>query len=365
MRSPFPAFVHPVLLVTACSLGEIGFTETSSTVGDDGMESTGDDDDDDDDDGPAGDDTHGGTTSPSGDDDSSDTTASSTDASDEDDTGEPEEPPPGTVYLERDYEVENPDEVYCDDVGELHYVPGGGFDGSNAWEMRLFGDTINEDHCGWPTQYLPSLADGGTRTLFIGHLLYVSSGMVERMEHDNVGGKMIDALMLHQSIDPGTARQTSIWSNRVHEGGVDPQYADTAAEGVLPTLVKGGAGSMFVRQVGAQTFDLRDYADQWIWTLYLFDADERYSKLWIATQDGVFTGAYDEPVMYRRADDPADWIHQYDEIEDPYVYDGDGWQDPGLVWGYWDNLLGKPLTDDDFVRLDHLVVSSGWIPSPL
>jgi hypothetical protein len=170
--------------------------------------------------------------------------------------------------------------------------------------------------------------------------------------------------MLFDAIDPGTARQTSIWSYRLPDGGVDPQFGDTAAEGVLPTLVKGGAGDMFVRQVGAQTFDLRDYADQWIWTLYAFDADERYSALWIATQDGVFSGAYDEPVMYRRADDPADWMHQYGN-EDPYVYDNDGWQDPGLVWGYWDNLLGTPLSDDDFVRLDHLVVSSGWIPSPL
>lgn len=355
----------PVLAVAACSLGELGFTETSSTLGDDTEASSGRDSSDGATTGSsAADGPSDGTTSASGDDDAADTTAPPADGSDDDATEDTATPEPGTIYLERDYEIEDPDEVYCDEVGELTYVPGGGFDGSNAWQMRLFGDVANEDHCGWPTQYLPPLEDGGTRSLFIGHMLWVSSGMVERMEQDHVGGKMIDALMLFDEIDPGTARQTSIWSYRLPDGGVDPQYGDTAATGVLPTLVKGGAGDMFVRQVGEHVFDLRDYTDQWIWTLYVFDADQRYSALWIATQDGVFTGAYDEPVMYRRADDPADWMHQYND-EEPYVYDNFGWEDPGLVWGYWDDLSGKPFTDDDFVRLDHLVVSSGWIESPI
>ena len=66
--------------------------------------------------------------------------------------------------------------------------------------------------------------------------------------------------------------------------------------------------------------------------------------------------------MYRSADDPDDWVHQY-WVEEPYDY-RTGWQTPGLLWGYWDDLEGVPFDEDDYVRLDHLVVASGWIPAP-
>lgn len=351
------------LLITACSLGDLHFPGPAGTIGDTGTtagetadgEATGQASAHETSD-PSDSTSEPGSEGPPG-----DTTAATTN-----DTsgGDPEEPPPGTVYLERDYEEELADEVFCDDVGTLIYVPGGGFAGGNAWQLQLFGDTINEDHCGWTTTLLPALADGGTRTLYIGHLLYVSGGMVDRMELDNVGGKMLDIHMLYQAIEPRESRQTSIWSYRLSDIGVDPEYADTAAAGVLPQLVKGGAGNKFVRQSTPQPFDLRDYTDQWIWTLYEFDADLRTTTMWIATADGVFTGAYDEPLMVRRADDPADWHHLYGD-EEPYVYDTDAWQDPGIIWGYWDDLAGKPFSDADFVRVDHLVISSGWIDSPI
>lgn len=361
-----PARIAPAsslaLLLTACSLGELGITGPAGTIGG-GESSTGEIDEP----GTTGaassgetSDPGGTTVAPGSDGPPGDTTAATSDAS----SGGTDVPDPGTVYLERDYEEELPDEVYCDDVGALTYVPGGGFAGGNAWQLQLFGDTINEDHCGWTTTALPALADGGTRTLYVGHLLYVSSGMAQRMELDHVGGKMLDVHMLYQAIEPRESRQTAIWSYRLSDIGVDPEYADTAAAGVLPTLVKGGAGSKFVRQLTPQAFDLRDYTDQWIWTLYAFDADERYTAMWVATADGVFTGAYEEPLMWRSADDPADWHHLYGD-EEPYVYDSDGWQDPGIIWGYWDDLAGKPFSDDDFVRVDHLVISSGWIPSPI
>ncbi|HWB80309.1 MAG TPA: hypothetical protein VG755_35325 [Nannocystaceae bacterium] len=348
------------LLVTACSLG--GITLPGATSRGDANDTTGEASDSETTDPTSADETSGAqesTTAPGSEGPADDTTAAPGDTS-----GGGEVPPPGTVYLERDYEEELPEEVFCDEIGALTYVPGGGFEGSNAWQMRLFGDAVNEDHCGWPTVLLPSLDEGGTRTLYIGHLLYLSGGMVDRMELDNVGGKMLDVHMLYQEIEPRESRQTSIWSYRMSDIGVDPEFADTAAGGVLPQLVKGGAGSKFVRQSTPQPFDLRDYTDQWIWTLYAFDAELRTTTMWVATADGVFTGAYDQPLMVRQADDPADWHHLYGD-EEPYVYDTDAWQDPGLIWGYWDNLAGKPLDADDFVRLDHLVISSGWIPSPI
>ena len=131
----------------------------------------------------------------------------------------------------------------------------------------------------------------------------------------------------------------------------------------MPRLLKGGAGGNYVRQIGETQFDLQDYPDQWIWLEFEFNADERYTAMWVKTQDGVFNGANCDPIMWRSADNPDDWVHEY-WVEEPYVYVDEGWQTPGLAWGYWDDLEGKPLGEDDFVRVDNLIVSDAWIPPP-
>src|SRR5687767_12521683 len=52
----------------------------------------------------------------------------------------------GTIFVSKDYETENPADVGADSVGEMVYVPGGGFQGSSCWELHLFGDVYDEDH---------------------------------------------------------------------------------------------------------------------------------------------------------------------------------------------------------------------------
>jgi len=269
----------------------------------------------------------------------------------------------GTIYVERDYETEDPEELFVEPVATASYVEGECWDGSNCWQVNPIGTAGNEDHAGWGTATVPPLAEGGTQSMFIGHLLYVSSGMIDTMVNAGVGGKMLDGYMWDQPDGGGPTRQTVLWSfwNPEHPG---PEFVDTAATGVVPRFLKGGAGGNYVRQVGEVQFDLRDYADQWIWTEFEFNAAERYTAMWVKTQDGVFSGVSCEPLMWRSADDPDDWVHEY-WVEEPYEYVADaGWQTPGLAWGYWDDLENTPLDADDFVRVDHLVVSDAWIAPP-
>ena len=268
----------------------------------------------------------------------------------------------GTLYAERDYEVEDPEELFVEPVGYSTYLEGECWDGSNCWQVNPIGTAGNEDHAGWGTAMLPPLAEGGTQTMFVGHLFYVSSGMIDVMVNDGVSGKMLDGSQHDLPDGGGPTRQTVIWSywNPEHPG---PEYVDTAASGVVPRLLKGGAGGNYVRQIGEVQFDLRDYADQWIWLEFEFNAAERYTAMWVKTQDGVFSGANCEPIMRRSADDPQEWVHEY-WVEEPYEYVDEGWATPGLAWGYWDDLENKPLGEDDFVRIDHLVVSDAWITPP-
>jgi hypothetical protein len=270
----------------------------------------------------------------------------------------------GTIYAEHEYETEDPQELFVEPVATSTYLEGECWQGSNCWQVNPNGSNGNEDHAGWNTPMLPPLADGGTQTMFVGHLLYVSSGMIELMAPPHrVGGKMLDAYQHDQPDGFGPTRQTVIWSYANPEE-FDAQFGDTAASGVVPALVKGGAGHNYIRQVGETQFDLQDYPDQWIWLEFEFNAAEGYTAMWVKTQDGVFNGAHCDPVMHRSADDPEQWRHSFDQIEEPYVYVAEGWQTPGLAWGYWDDLDGKPLGEDDFVRVDNLVVSDAWIPPP-
>ena len=270
----------------------------------------------------------------------------------------------GTIYAQYEYETEDPEELFVEPVGTSTYLEGECWQASNCWQVNPLGTNGNEDHAGWNTAMLPPLAEGGTQTMFVGHLLYVSSGMIELMaEPHRVGGKMLDAYQHDQPDGYGPTRQTVIWSYARPEE-FDPQFGDTAASGVVPALVKGGAGHNYIRQVGETQFDLQDYPDQWIWIEFEFNAAEGYTAMWVKTQDGVFNGANCDPIMHRRIDDPDDWAHSFDQIEEPYVYVDEVWQTPGLAWGYWDDLEGKPLGEDDFVRIDDLIVSDAWIPPP-
>jgi hypothetical protein len=268
----------------------------------------------------------------------------------------------GTIYAERDYETEDPEELFIDPVGYATYIVGDCFEGSNCWQVNPIGTMGNEDHAGWGMASLPRLAEGGSQSMFVGHLLYVSSGMIDVMLNHGVAGKMLDGYQWDLPDGGGETRQTVIWS--AWAPGFDEQYADTSAAGLIPRLVKGGAGGNFVRQVSDVQFDLANYSDQWIWFEYEFNAVEGYTAMWVKTEDGVFSGANCEPVMFRSAENPDDW-HFLGWDEEPYEYNTDeGWQTPGLLWGYWDDLEGKPLDAEDFVRVDHLVVSDAWIAPP-
>jgi len=253
----------------------------------------------------------------------------------------------GTIFVSKDYEAEDASDVGADSVGEMVYVPGGGFSGSNCWELHLFGDVYDEDHVGWtPGALIP---EGATQRMYVGHLLYVSQRFVELVSSTDLGGKMLDAYMWPRG---SQSRQVVAFEEQA-------AYGDRVAN----YLVKGGAGHKWGEQSAATAFDFRDYVDQWIWFEYVFDAEERYTALWIKTQDGVFTGAQDAPLMRREADDPADWTgREWDEA--PYEYTSLGWSGPGHLWGYWGQLLGVPFDDTAFIRLDNLIISDGWIAPP-
>lgn len=269
----------------------------------------------------------------------------------------------GTIYVTRDYEIEDAEELFVEPVATSVYLEGECWQGSNCWQVNPISTGGNEDHAGWGTAMLPPLDEGGTQTMFIGHLLYVSSGMIEKFVTHRVGGKMLDGYMWDLPDGGGPTRQTVIWHSWYPENFTD-EFVDTSASGVIPSLRKGGAGGGYVRQRGEVQFDLADYADQWIWLEFEFNAAERYTAMWVKTQDGVFSGANCEPVMFRSAADPADWHFEYWD-EEPYEYVADaGWQTPGLAWGYWDDLEDASLESDDFVRVDHLVVSDSWITAP-
>jgi hypothetical protein len=265
----------------------------------------------------------------------------------------------GTRYAEKFFETQNADDVETSSpVGQLSYVPGGGFGGSNCWQLRLFGDQGNEDNVGWIGTN-SAIPEGDTGTMFVGHLLYVSAGLVAKMATTHVGGKMLDVRMHEQTGDPAT-RQIVGWR---YYDVPDLGYANTGATGVVPVLMRGGAGGTFVRQLGTRQFDLRDYADQWVWFEYEFNANERYTAVWVKTQDGAFTGARNAPLMKREADDPAHWQHQY-WTEAPYDYTARGWVGAYSIWGFWDDLSGVLFTADDWVRLDNLIISNSWIDPP-
>lgn len=253
----------------------------------------------------------------------------------------------GRIFFERHYEVEDASELYLEQpVGHAVFVEGGGFGGSNAWEVHPSGATEPEGSIGWHTL---DLAPGETDVLYIGYMLYVSRGLVARME-EGAAGKMHDARM--HPYDDTEPRQTIQWRAWVDE--------DERPVGVVPALCKGGAGYGFVRQLGPTHFDLRNYADQWIWVEMVLDAGEGRTALWIETADGVFVAEPDSPLMERRADRPSDW-----GAEAPYVYRPDGWAYPGVMWGYWQRLEGIAFGPDDFVRLDDVVISDAWIEPPL
>jgi hypothetical protein len=353
-----------VLLVTACSLPSIPDTsldETSTAVDEESGPGTSGRD--------SGEDgaTSSGTTSPTtsgAHDESDDSSGGVTQSTGEVDTGAECDPDVrGMIYVTRDYETEDPEELFVEPVATSVYLEGECWQGSNCWQVNPISTGGNEDHAGWISAEIPPLAEGGTQTMFIGHMLYVSSGLIDAFVEHRVGGKMIDGYMWDQPDGGGPTRQTVIWHSWYPENFTD-EFVDTSAAGVIPSLRKGGAGGGYVRQRGEVQFDLADYADQWIWLELEFNAAERYTAMWVKTQDGVFSGASCEPVMWRSADDPADWHFEYFE-EDPYEYVEDaGWQTPGLVWGYWDDLENAQLDEDDFVRLDHMVVSDSWIAPP-
>lgn len=280
-----------------------------------------------------------------------------------DGTGADCDPRPGaTLYAERDYEVEDPEDLFVEPVATASYLVGECWQDSNCWQVNPVNSGGDEDHAGWITAELPRLEQGGTASMFVGHLFYASSGILALMEDPGLGGKMLDAYMYSPVDDILPSRQSVIWSYWDH--GLDPSFVDTAAIGIVPRLLKGGAGGNYVRQRGPVQFDLRDYPDQWIWMEYEFNAAERYTALWIKTLDGQFDGAYCNPLMFRSADDPAEWVHA-DAVEEPYFYESDaGWRNAGLLWGYWGSLEQNPLGADDFVRIDHVVVGDGWIPPP-
>lgn len=268
---------------------------------------------------------------------------------------------PGTIYVQREYEVEDPEELFVEPVASATYIEGDCFEGSNCWQINPNGDNGNEDHAGWGTVDLPRLAEGGTRSMFVGHLLYVSSGMIDMMVNEHVGGKMLDVYQHDLPDGGGATRQTVIWGMHIPDNP-GPDWVDTSATGVVPQLFKGGAGGSYVRQLGPVQFDLRNYADQWIWLEVEFNAAERYTALWVKTADGVFDGC--EPLMLRSADNPEDWLYDYGYVEEPYEYVDEAWQTPGLAWGYWDDLENKPWDAEDFVRLDHMIVSDAFIDPP-
>jgi hypothetical protein len=254
----------------------------------------------------------------------------------------------GRIFLERHYETEDVAELYLDlPIGTMRYVAGGGFAGSNAWELHVQGDAENvEGGIGWHSVDFP---EDTTDVMFVGHMLYVSQGMIDRMVEDGAMGKMLDA---HMHPFDNIARQTIQW--RLWPDEEDRPY------GLVPALCAGGAGYGFVRQVGGTMFDLRNYPDQWIWVEMMLDAATGTTTLWIKTADGVFSGEYDAPVITRSAANDDDW----GDTEARYQYYEPGWSYVGLLWGYWQRLEGVTFQPEDFVRLDDLIVSDAWIEPP-
>jgi hypothetical protein len=196
----------------------------------------------------------------------------------------------GTIYAQRDYETEDPEELFVEPTGYSTYLEGECWQNTNCWQVNPVGTNGNEDHAGWGTAMLPPIEEGGTQTMFIGHLFYVSSGMIDVMTNNGVSGKMLDGYQWDQKNGGGPTRQTVIWSywNPEHPGD---EFVDTSASGVVPRLLKGGAGGNYVRQVGPVQFDLADYADQWIWMEFEFNAAERYTAMWVKTPDGACSRA--------------------------------------------------------------------------
>lgn len=264
-----------------------------------------------------------------------------------------------TVFIHKEYETQNWSDVEVRPLGEITYQPGGGYGGSNAWQVRPYGDQGNENNFGWigTSQVIPV---GEAPSMFVGHLLYVSAGLVDKMTRYTTGGKMLDVRM-HESAGDSNTRQVIYWR---YYDVPDSGYPDTGVTGVVPTLMKGGAGGWFVRQLGPRQFDLRNYVNQWVWYEYEFNSTEGYTALWIKTQDGVFTGQRNAPVMKREASNPAHWLDRWGWNEPPYDYSTLGWNGAYSIWGFWDDLSGVPFTSSDFVRLDNLTVSNSWINPP-
>ena len=68
-------------------------------------------------------------------------------------------------------------------------------------------------------------------------------------------------------------------------------------------------------------------------------------------------------VRIELADEPSDWVHEF-WTEEPYDFTDQGWAYAGTLWGYWDDLGGKPLTENDFVRVDDIYIANAWINPP-
>jgi len=107
-------------------------------------------------------------------------------------------------------------------------------------------------------------------------------------------------------------------------------------QGFQPAFYSGNPAEDFIKTENVPTFYLRNFKGQWICFEYYINHQDNHVKLWITTQDGIYNQA-----LY---------------IDSTGFYNG-GSNFTGLKIGaYWDGQ-----GDDNFFKLDEIVISDGYI----
>jgi hypothetical protein len=265
--------------------------------------------------------------------------------------GNPDNWPLATqTFVARDYNTQRATDMWpeTDPVVRLEYMPTGGFNGSGAWKViPTPGPAGIEDNAGWNVGSGFPAIPAGVDTLVFYDKIYLS-------------GRLLDAIATRQNGFWAHSNKTlDIFMRVSPSGGFDKatrQVIGLSSENGVPKFshMKGGAGVRFIDDRVNVNPDLRQYRDQWIGVIHVFDRSGTFTYIDPDPSDGL---AGTRLVLRRLSSTtiPGDG-------GEPYRYNPHGWTlEPGRPrYGYWKDICCIPFDAGKFIILDDQRVLNGW-----
>lgn len=268
-----------------------------------------------------------------------------------------------------DYETSSTTGIVDGDNIEMQYAASGGPDGAGHWKaVPLPVTSPNDDPGGqgWGFTQSPSPFTVNTYPkVFISGYFKITSGLVSAINGAasgfwGAGNKVFDIQQWNQagtnsSFDSATEDvfHEQRWVVKIKRDVLDQ---NPGVGGVYWSILAGGAGIEYMNPDNAAVtpVELSTVDDIWVWMCFVFESDVPRVRIYMKQSGGSVT------LIHERTD------YSGPDDGDQFLNNGHGFHSLryGMFCGYWDDIVGTPESNDNWLSWRNIRVHNGWPSVP-